>query len=315
MNNPMIGTTKNPLTNGKILGDGVLYEAYSRQAPGVGRGHPEFIMSRGEIFTFAHCPQRWINGYERKDSDSTEWGSIMDCLVTDHDRFDERYAVCPSTYTDAKTGEEKPWTFAANVCKAWREEHKGKEIIKADQKVEADAALRRLMQDKKIADFLSLCEFQVMAVAEYKAENGIVVPVRCLVDFVPNQEPGGEFAKSLGDFKTGTSGAIRAITKAVDEYAYDWQAALSLDIFQAAGEDRCDWRFVIQENYPPYQTARRWLDTEFIERGRLGYSTALSRYAECLATGNWPSWDDTVIPGLLNLDGWTQIRMEPYMAR
>lgn len=307
----MVGETKNPLTNGKILGAGISYEVYSRQAPGVERGHPEFAMSRGQLFTFAHCPQRWRDGYERKDTDATEWGSIMDCLVTDFGRFDERYAVCPATYKDAKTGEDKPWTFAANVCKAWREEHEGKEIIKADQKEEADAALNRLMQDAKIAAFLECCEFQVMAVAEYHAENGLIIPVRCLVDLVPTVN--SPYPKTLGDFKTATSGAFRAITTAIDGLAYDWQAALSLDIFQAAGEDRCDWRLLIQENYPPYQTARRWLDCEFLEKGRLAYSAALARYAECLKTNTWPSWDDTQVPGLLNLDGWTQVRPEAWM--
>ena len=83
------------ITNAKIIGDNVAYEDYSRQETGMSRGNPAFIMSRGEIVNFASNPARWLAGYrkEQAETDSTKWGSMIDCLLTSPEKFEAMFAV------------------------------------------------------------------------------------------------------------------------------------------------------------------------------------------------------------------------------
>lgn len=106
--------TKNPLVNAKIVGAGISNEVYRRQD--AKRGDLEFVMSRGELCEFARCPHRWINGYKEDDTESTEWGTLIDCLAMTPKSFNDCFAVTPATYPGSKPGEEKPWNWNANQC-------------------------------------------------------------------------------------------------------------------------------------------------------------------------------------------------------
>jgi hypothetical protein len=64
-------------------------------------------MSRSELVEFYECPAKWILGPHGDDSTpSMDFGSLVDCLVTQPERFDDLFAVCPETYTNKK-GETK----------------------------------------------------------------------------------------------------------------------------------------------------------------------------------------------------------------
>jgi hypothetical protein len=170
---------KNPLSNAKIIGKDILPEVYRRQEPNVKRGDPAFVMSRGELMEFAHCPQRWILGIESDETKSTEWGTLIDCLVLSPGRFENEFAVTPATYkstgmrcpscgsvTDSKKCRkcgtdrvevviEKPWDWNANTCKDWREERDGMRMVKSDTNAEAGAAVTRLLSDEQISGLLA----------------------------------------------------------------------------------------------------------------------------------------------------------------
>ena len=82
---------------------------------------------------------------------------------------------------------------------------------------------------------------------------------------------------------------------------YHVQAALELDLYNSAtGESRNEFRHVIQESYPPYQTGRRILTEEFIQMGRAKYTAALMLYAECLQTGEWHDYEKGAM-----INGWS----------
>lgn len=128
----------NPFTSAKICGVGVSLETYKRQPPRVKRGDPEYVMSRGELAQFSICPARWRNGYREGESESKEWGALLDCIALDRENLTERYAVCPMTYPDTKTGKPKKWNRNATFCEKWEEQQGDREIIK---QWDMDAAL------------------------------------------------------------------------------------------------------------------------------------------------------------------------------
>lgn len=308
--------TKNPLSNGRVIGAGIDPMKYHKMANEDGslmkRGQKDFVMSRSELCEFAICPSRWINGY-RGDSEtsSTEWGQLIDCMVLEPEKFNERFAVTPQTYPDAKTGEPKTWNWNANHCKEWRDNLNGKIAVKWETFNSAEEAVTRLKSDKLLSALIDCSQKQVFVMAEYHDhETGLVVPIKTLIDLLPAKNH-PQFGKSIADLKTSVSAVPRDWRRFVFECDYHTQAALYIDAYTAAtNEERIEFRHVIQENFHPYETSRRILSSEFLELGRAQYLQALKRYCQCLESGEWPSYDDE---GREVIEGWQLVQPEAWM--
>lgn len=283
------------ITSAKIVGENVPYDVYSGQAAGIQRGSKDFIMSRGELTNFASNPKRWLDGYreEESDTDATRWGSLVECLAGLNGKFDDTYAVAPAEYADEKTGKMKPWTFAANVCKAWREEQGDREVIKSELRDNAEKAVAAIQSDAEVSELFKCSQKQVMVVGVWKDKvTGLEIPLRCLIDLLPDAAH-PMWGKSAGDFKTARNGSPDIWPRVVDDCGYDVQAALSLALYVAAtGEDRIEWIMPVSENVAPYHVVKPMpaLTSEFISYGRAKYEAALLSYARCLADGVWPSY-------------------------
>ena len=63
---------ENPIKEAHDCGDGVTFDVYSRQTPGVGRGHPDYVMSGSDLAEFDRCPHRWLVGFRDDETRSTE---------------------------------------------------------------------------------------------------------------------------------------------------------------------------------------------------------------------------------------------------
>lgn len=279
----------NPFTKAKIVAANYNPEHYHEADQ---RGNPAFVMSRSQLMEFNHCPRRWLAGFVSKESTSTQWGTLLDCLFTQPELFDKRFAIEPETYTNPK-GDPKPWTYQANACKEWRDAilHDGFTPVSPEDVAEAKAAIAVLRADETIASLADESTKQVFVLAEYHDEDtGLTIPVKALIDLVPPVD--GPFGKTLIDFKTAASAAPGPWKRAVYEHNYHIQAALYLDAYCAAtGEERLDWFFVISENYKPFEVGLRFLTAEFINLGRRKYVDALARYCRCLKDNVWHGYD------------------------
>lgn len=306
--------TRNTFSNARVIGKNVAPELYHQHA--LDRGNPAYVMSRSALMEFDRCPSRWLAGYESKDTDATDWGTLIDCLALDTERFHARVAVTPATYpADGKRKDdppvEKPWTRQANYCKDWEAQHAGKLIIKPAEYQEARDAVKRLLDDAQINALLKCSQTQVLVTAEYQdAATNLVIPVKILVDALPKAD--SDYGKGLADLKTCTSAAPGPWTRAVFDRGYHVQAAMYLDVYNAAtGEERTDFYHILQENYAPWQTGKRIVSSEFLELGRLKYRTALTRYAACLAAKRWPDFDSEA---LRQWNGWAFTEPEIWMV-
>lgn len=301
----------NSFKNAAVVGIGVDPAEYHKQDSK--RGDPRYVMSRSELMLFSSSPSRWIHGYRFEDTDATEWGDLMDCLVTDPDRFGLKFCVKPETYINEKN-ETKPWSGNSNVCKEWLASQAGKTPLKLEDKREADKAVERLYKDAEIYEFLSCSDCQVMVTADYHdAATGVVVPVKILPDLVPDKDH-DRFGKCLCNFKTARNGSPDKWEDEIRKRHYHTSAAMELDVYSAGRpeEDRCEYRHIISESVFPFEPGRRWLETELIETGRTIYRTALANYALCLKQNRWPGWDDGE-GGLI--PGWTQMKLTAWMVK
>lgn len=298
---------ENPIKEAHDCGDGVSFETYSRQGDGVKRGHPDYILSGGDLMEFDRCPHRWVMGYRDDATNATEWGSLIDCLLMDSDSLEERFALVPDTYKSEK-GEEKPWSFNATVCKEWRKQQGGKQEVKSAELERAREAVQHILDDEQLAAVFRDSRRQVMLTGFYDdSETGVRVPLRCLIDLVP---PG----QYIADLKTCNCAHPAAWRKHVHQFGYHVQAARHLDLWNAAHNDtRRDFRHIIQESFKPYEVAKRFLSAEYLSLGRDRYVRALKRYSKCIKTGEWPGYDDPG-PHDMVVDGFLATSPESWMV-
>jgi hypothetical protein len=105
-----------------------------------------------------------------------------------------------------------------------------------------------------------------------------------MIDLVPDN------LDLLVDLKTTAKiGNLRNITSTITDRGYHWQAALYLDLWNAAsGENRTRFVICFIEVTAPYESAWVEVSPELIEAGRVGYMNALAKWQSCVAVGVWP---------------------------
>jgi len=292
--------------NTKIVGEQIDPDAYHRQD--AKRGDMDFIMSKSQLQLFISCPARWIRGYKEIDEEKTkslEWGSLLDTLALDPDRFEEKYVIRPEIYTNDK-GQEKKWSGNANACKDWITEQAGKKIIKQKDLDDAEAAIKRLAEDPKIREILETSKKQVMIVGEYHdSSTGLIVPVKALLDMLM---PSG----AIIDLKTTKSAHPLTWPKEIYNYGYHVQGAFYKDLYDSAtGNLREElFHFILSENFHPWEPGKEWLSVDFEQIGREKYEAALKLYCQCLATKTWPGYDWNA-----EWDGWHMAEPEAWMVK
>lgn len=309
--NPLIGELRNPFKNGKVIGADISPAVYHRE--NTRRGQKDLVMGRSALMEVLHNPHRWVMGFEPKDSDATEFGSVMDCKVLSPAEFNTRFAVKPAKYPDEK-GNMKDWHGGSNWCKQWLADHAGMETVDAHDNTDADQAVEFLHKDPAAGEFVRCSQKQVMVMAEYHdRETKLVIPVKILIDLLPDKAH-PEFGICLGDYKTSANAHPFPWTRDVKKYNYHVQAAFYLDVYEAAvpAEKRFEFRHVIQENFFPWEVGRRWLSSDFLERGRYRYLEALELYAKCLATGEWVGYEREQENATV-IRGWMQTSPEAWM--
>lgn len=306
----------NPISSAVFVGESVPVEQYLGQPNGAKRGDANYVMSGSELMEFDNCARRWKAGYKEDSTSATDYGSLLDCLLMDGPKaVFERFLVLPETYS-SKDG-EKPWTFAATACKEWRKEHNpdGKRTeVKAVTWGIAQTAAERLLSDPQLKEMFASSRKQVMLSGVYvDSETGVRVPVKSLLDLVPPYSP--PEVGYLVDLKTTNNAHPRAWKKHVFQFHYHVQAARHLDLWNAAtGEQRNDFRHILQESIHPFEVAKRFLSSEFIALGRQRYVQALKRYAKALSTGIWEGYDVQESNSDMIIDGFLMVSPEPWMV-
>lgn len=303
----------------RVVGTGITPGQYLHQE--VDRGHKDYVLSRSDLVEIMRCPARWRAGYSGgKDTDATERGSLWDCLLLDAPAFGKRYAVIPETYPapahhakvkkgEINEGDPLPWNANAGWCEEWLDSRRMMETVKKPELEEAKEAVGRVLLTEELEQIIGASDTQVMVVGFWKDhETGLEVPLRALLDIVPDSEcPFGGF---LLDYKTTTSAELRAWTRSIDKFHYHTQAALHRDLYVAATkEDRHTFGHIVQESFPPFQVEKRIVSQEFMELGRNVYEHGLRTYCQCMKHDIWPGYPASTV-----LNGWQLAEPEAYMV-
>lgn len=307
----------NPFTNGRIIGHDINPMDYHKRDESIKRGDPAFIMSRSELMKFNTNPWKWVMGTEEDSTKSTEWGDLMDCVILQPDRFDDRFEVSPATFPATKSmtvvregecavGDQVPWDPVAGFCKKWKKEveRTGKTPIKTSLMDDADAAQEVLFNDPQIVKVLQASKKQVMVTAEYRDKaTGMVVQFKILIDLLPDRTDDEWLSRSVLDLKTAQSAAPRLWAKQVMDYDYYVQGTCYLDVYASAVPNERDlFKHIVQENTRPFYPMLHELSDTHFRLGREKYVPALRKYCQCVKNNQWPGYE--ALPGQLVRNGW-----------
>ena len=277
--------------NAKVRGFGASPAEYNEEdAP---RGSTQLVVRSHVLSEVKKNPRRWVMGYQPPESKSKLYGEVLDCLALTPHLWPTRFCSTPATYTNKKGGQSK-WRNDMRIEEVakWHEDNKGLTPVDATTNGNVHAALKRLQDHEEISEFLNSGPHQAWVEAEYEDKaTGLTVPIKGLIDIVPRREH-PVYGECLGDLKTTRNASPRRFAKDCYEFSYHCQAALYLDLWNAAtGEERSDFVHVVQESFPPYELRMPFLAHRFLDIGRATYTQVLGLYCKCLCSGKWPSYD------------------------
>jgi exodeoxyribonuclease VIII len=191
---------------------------------------------------------------------------------------------------------KKPSEETMQAIEWWDEftiKAEGKEIITSaeEQKLRG---MRDAVWGHKAAARLLNPEKVTHVEASIFAEVG-GVPVRVRPDVLRND-------LIMPDLKTSRDASPSEFAKSVANYRYHVQAAFYPDVYELLTGIKTRMVFIVVETEPPYLVATYTLSEDAINQGRREYLADLATYRQCIETGTWPGYPETILP--LDLPKW-----------
>jgi hypothetical protein len=136
-----------------------------------------------------------------------------------------------------------------------------------------------------------------------ECDTPVQIRRKCLIDILADGY--------LADIKTTEDASEDAFSKAIFDYGYACQGAYYLDIANALEPEnpKQGFVFIVVEKHPPYVVMIYELDEASIAYGRRQYQRLLRRYAQCVATGQWPGYPEKCVK--VGVPDWV-LRRESY---
>ena len=236
-------------------------------------------VSKSLICDFIKDPAMWKNALSKETTGAMKAGSLLDCVITEPDKFKDRYVV--SYYPEFRSKEAKSW-------KAEQEEA-GLVVVKQEQ---FDAATAQVNAIYAKPEALRLVQESDMQVA-FRYDTKYPFGSKGLIDMLPND------GKTIVDLKTCQPTALlskRTLAKYIFDWGYHIQAGAYCDGYSiATGEERIKFKFIFVSSAAPYTVAVVELPLPAIMYGADIYRAGMAKFAECMETDTWPGiWDGEV---------------------
>ena len=223
---------------------------------------------------------------EPPDTAALRVGHALHTLVLEPESFAGRYAVRPVCDRRTKAGKA--------VYEQFTESLNGKTELTEPEFADIQAMAGKLRKKRFTCNWISKGQAEVCIVWR-DPKTDLLCKAR--LDY---------YQKSLGaiiDLKTtrNTAGQ-RDVERAIANFGYHQQAAWYSDGLAAITGSQPDYVFFFLEKKPPYECRAWQADHETIIAGRKMYRRAMDTYAQCVQTGEWHGWPDTV--DMITLPNW-----------
>jgi hypothetical protein len=225
-------------------------------------------VSKSLLWDFNPSPFKWRHGTEKVASKAMDLGTLIHAATLEPETFEWLVAISP--YADFRTNQAREWKAAQTAA--------GK-IVTGEDEIEKVLAIAEAVISEYDTKFVAKCKTEVAVFGKIGGTE-----VKGLIDIVPDD------LDCLIDLKTtGEIGSIESLQRVIVNRGYHWQAALYLDLWNAAtGENRTRFVFCFVEVDAPHETAWVEISENLLELGRSGYMNAVAKWQKCIAMNHWP---------------------------
>lgn len=289
--------------------------AYHGPTPAVGPS----ISSSGLRTIFQQSPLHYWKGShlnphrdpEDDDTSSLKMGRAVHHLALGEANFKQHFVVQPETYTDAKTGEEKKWTNAAGVCKAWTAAQT-KTILSPSEWEKVRGMLGVLpWQGEHLDSGLLHNPMVKIGVLNGLVEHSLFwqdaktgIWLRARPDTIPMAGDDASDLKSCMDASYG------GVERSIGDYGLDMQAALVRQgMREVLGRELKSYSLIFIQNSEPYPSLSTVLRESDMDDADKDLRVAIDTFARCLEKNRWAGPGGEQSDGVfIGLTPWTKQR-------
>lgn len=263
---------------------GVYHGAGLCDAPSISSSGLRTIEGQSPAHYWCHSPYNPEREEDDGEAEALVFGRAAHMLLLGEEGFRETFAVRPDEFT--------AWTTKA--AKAWRTEQQesGRSVLIPSNLDAIRGMAKSMARDPIISNGLLAGDIETTLVWR-DAETGVWLKAR--PDSLPRD-------RVIVDLKTCASADALACRRAIGDHGYHMQLALTgMGIEALTGEapGNDDYVLVFVEKTAPYAINIKPLDPEAVHFGRLQLRRAITTFARCMESGDWPAYADNLIPASL----------------
>ena len=226
----------------------------------------------------AHMFAKWAHNPDRiEDTEETKWmrfGRAAHHLFLGEDDFSTQFVMQPGNYADAKTGEVKPWSNNAHVCKAWHGQQRdaGRTVLTQNELDKVLPMVANLKLDPLVSSgaLRGLVEHSMVA---WDKEAGLFLKAR--PDVIPHD---GDYV----DLKMTNDVTDLAVMGSLKNFGYHMQGGLIWEVCDQLGLPFTSFTLLLIETEPPHCVRAVPLTDEDLSRGRLQCRAMIRQTRDCI---------------------------------
>jgi hypothetical protein len=229
----------------------------------------EAPVSKSLLWDFNESPYKWRHSSGKEVTKAMDLGTLIHSAILEPEMpLTDIAAISP--YADFRTKAAQEWKA---------DQREMGRMIATEDDIRAASGCEQVFSEDYAQRFGVGYKSEVAVFAEIGATQ-----IKGMIDLVPDS------LDLLVDLKTTARiGSLREITNTIISRGYHWQAALYLDLWNAAtGEKRNRFVICFIEVSEPYESAWVEVSPQLIEAGRAGYMNALAKWQSCVAIDVWP---------------------------
>lgn len=232
-------------------------------------------ISRSELWRLRESPEKfkWYQEHPEPPTPALTFGAAVHKILLEPDTFRDEFAVAPKCDRRTKDGREAYNAFlGASV---------GKSIITLADYEKAQDMANKALKAPSVKKLLAGEHEKPF----FWVDDLTVEKCKCRVDCITNID--GQ--PTIIDYKTAKSAATHSFNRSIYNYGYHVQAAMYSDGVMAAMEltERPDFKFIVQEKYPPYAVNIVTVPPEVMLAGLDKFRELIGIYHQCRETGYW----------------------------
>lgn len=216
----------------------------------------------------AHAKHKEPEDYDTRNK---EIGSAIHCALLEPDEFKTRYFLCEADKrTDA-------------FYRGMAADHGGAFVLTRPEYKRITGMMLSAYRNKRFAKYMNEPGYNEISFFSVDPETG--VPVKCRFDRLVT-------AGYALDLKKCQDARGVDFTKAITNYGYYQQVAFYMAVHEwETGERLKKFPLAAVEEKAPHGFVMHDLDEVALILGRKHFREALNKYAECVESGVWPSYD------------------------